>query len=108
HVAAQAAVGQRHCFFSGRFNEKMIDGDLSELVDDDQRVGLLLHQLVDQRGLAAAEEAGDHHHRRSPVGDHTFISRQYSPPPPRSTVNTMPRSSTNTSFSWICPVFAFS
>jgi hypothetical protein len=74
-VAAQAAVRQRNCFFRRPFDQEMIDGHLAKFVHDDERIGLFLQQLVDQRRLAAAEKAGDHHDRGTAVGNQIFISR---------------------------------
>ena len=44
-----------------RLDEKMVEPDLAELVDDDDRVGerRVLEQAVQQRRLARAEEAGE-------------------------------------------------
>ena len=43
----------------------MVEADLAELVDDDGGVGerRVVHQAVEQRGLAGAEEAGQHGER---------------------------------------------
>ena len=60
HRAAQAARVQRHhAFVVGLLDQQMVEANLAELVDDDGGVGQFgpAQQLVEQRGLAAAEEA---------------------------------------------------
>src|SRR5262249_27438844 len=90
----------------------VVDADLAELVDDDRGLvhGRVAQQVLEERRLPAAEESGDQADRELPREDvapgcrhQTFISRTYSPPAKRSTVNTSPLSSTYTSLSWIEP-----
>ena len=47
------------------FDQEMIEADLAELVDDDGGVGerRIVHQTIEQRGLAGAEKAGEHRER---------------------------------------------
>ena len=59
--AADAAALEQDDLLTGSFHELMVEADLAELIDDNGRV---LHrgrpqQMPHQRGLAAAEEAGD-------------------------------------------------
>jgi hypothetical protein len=46
-------------------DQQMVDPDLAELVDDDGRLRerRILQQSVEQRGLAGAEEPGQHGER---------------------------------------------
>ena len=63
HRAAQAARVQRHhALVVGLLDQQMVEPDLAELVDDHRGVGELrpAQQLVQQRGLAAAQEARQH------------------------------------------------
>src|SRR5690606_15273322 len=48
----------------------MVHAHGAELIDDNGGVGIgrVLHQPVQQRGLAAAQEAGQHDHADAPVG----------------------------------------
>ena len=60
HGAAEAAIGEQNGLVFRRLDQQMIEADLAEFVDDDQRA---LHvrraeDAVEQRGLAAAEKAG--------------------------------------------------
>jgi hypothetical protein len=61
HRTAQAAVGKQDDGVVAGGDEVVVEADLPELVDDHGRVrhAGLREQPVDQRGLAAAEEAGD-------------------------------------------------
>ena len=60
--AAQAAALQQHHVVVDGLDQQMVEADLAELVDDDGGVGerRILQQAVEQRGLAGAEEAGQH------------------------------------------------
>jgi hypothetical protein len=62
HVAAQAAVRKLDKGFVAGFNELMIETDCAEFVDDDGRPRHrgIAQQAGEQRGLAAAQEAGDY------------------------------------------------
>ena len=60
--AADAAAGQVDDAFVGGFDQQVVEPDLAELVDDD---GGILERRIAQdfrqdRGLAAAEKAGQH------------------------------------------------
>jgi hypothetical protein len=61
HGAAQAAAGHHRDLAAHRLIQQMIERDLAKFIDDDGAVGHagMAQQLVDQSGLAAAEEAGD-------------------------------------------------
>ena len=63
--AAQAAALQQHHAVVDRFDQQMIETDLAELVDDHGGLGerRVAQQPVEQRGLAGAEEAGEHAQR---------------------------------------------
>jgi hypothetical protein len=65
HRAADAAVLQQHCIFDRLLDQQMIQADGAEFVDDHHGVGerWLAQQVVQHRGLAAAEEAGEYRHR---------------------------------------------
>jgi hypothetical protein len=47
----------------------MVDADLAELVDDqrDPATGLVAQDAVEERGLAGAEEAGEHRGRAARI-----------------------------------------
>ena len=109
HGAAEAAVREERDVLGGRGDESVVDADLAEFVDHhrDPVHARVREEPPDQRRLAAAEETGDDGDRE-PAGERVacaqiVISRMYRPPANRSTVNTIPRSSTYTSFSWIAP-----
>ena len=53
---------QQHHVVADIFDQQMVERDLAELVDDDGGLGerRILQQCVEQRGLAGAEEAGEH------------------------------------------------
>ena len=59
--AAQAAVADQHGRVAAGLEQRIVDADLAELVDDHQRVGAFRarQQIADQRRLARAEKAGD-------------------------------------------------
>src|SRR5262249_23740833 len=59
--AADAAGGELDDALFGVLDQKMIDPDLAELVDDDRRSGQsgLAHEAVEECGLAGSEEPGD-------------------------------------------------
>ncbi len=61
HGAADAAVVHLEDFFLGADDQLLIDADLAELVlDDGDALAVLLGEdVVEQRGLAGAEEAGE-------------------------------------------------
>ena len=63
--AAQAAALQQHHVVVDGLDQQMVEPDLAELVDDDGGAGErgIVHQAVEQRGLAGAEEAGQHGER---------------------------------------------
>ena len=65
--AAEAAIGEQHDItrVEGLSEDGIVDADLAELVDDDGRAGHagLLQKCGDERGLAAAEKAGDDRYR---------------------------------------------
>ena len=69
HGAADTAIGQRDDFLIRHLQQQMVEADGTELVDDDCRVrqaraGEYARQ---QRGLAAAKEAGEHRDRQRVV-----------------------------------------
>ncbi len=66
---ADASVFQQQRVFERRFNQHVIEADFAEFVDNQRRIphSLLLNQIVDERGFAAAEKAG-HHGNRNAVG----------------------------------------
>ena len=72
HGAAQAAVLQHHDGVVAGRGQGVVEPDLAELVDDHggARHGRVAQGAVEQRGLAAAEEAGQHRDRACgrPVG----------------------------------------
>jgi hypothetical protein len=53
-------------------NQQVIQADLAELVDDDDRIGQIggRKQAVEHRRLAAAQKPGQHGDRNPIVGDH--------------------------------------
>src|SRR5207245_11731108 len=61
------------------------------------------HRLAGVIGLRRRRSANGEARRDQQARDQRFISSTYRPPAWRSTVKTMPRSSTNTSFSWAAP-----
>src|SRR5262249_48078621 len=60
--AAEAATLQKDDALSDWSDQEMIEPDLAELVDDDRGLGerWIGDQSIEQRGLAGAEEAGQH------------------------------------------------
>ena len=66
HGAADTAVGQCHDFLVRHFQQQMIEADGTELVDDDRgvRQARAGEHARQQRGLAAAEEAGENRDRQ--------------------------------------------
>ena len=59
--AAQTAATQLdHSVVGDPAHQQVIESDVAELVDDDQGAGKggLAHQVIEDRGLATAEEAG--------------------------------------------------
>ena len=66
HRAADTAVGQRHDFLVRYFQQQMIEADGTEFVDDNRRIrqGRAGQHARQQRGLAAAEEAGENRDRQ--------------------------------------------
>ncbi len=71
HRAAQAAALQQHHVVVDMLDQQMVEADLAELVDDDGGLGerRVLEQPVEQRGLAGAEEAGEHGQRDGLAAD---------------------------------------
>ena len=67
HGAADAAVLQQHGVLDRLLDQQMIQAHRAELVDDDDGIGerRLPQQVVQHRGLAAAQEPGDDCHRHS-------------------------------------------
>ena len=63
--AAQAAALQQHHAVVDRLDQQVVEPDLAELVDDHRGLGerRVAQQTVEQRGLAGAEEAGQHGQR---------------------------------------------
>ena len=61
HRAADAAVLQQHRVLDRLLDQQMIQSHRAELVDDHHGVGKrgLAQQVVQHRGLAAAQEAGE-------------------------------------------------
>ncbi len=59
--AAQAAVGQQRHLLGRRSDQLVIDGDVSEFVDDDRSAAHagMAEQPAEQRRLAAAQKSGD-------------------------------------------------
>ena len=59
HRAAQTSVRKFDDAVGGLLDEKVVDGDVAELVDDDGGVGerRIFQKSVEQRRLAGAEEA---------------------------------------------------
>ncbi len=65
HGAADAAILQQHGILDRLLDQQVVQPDRAELVDDHRGVGQRrqLQQAVQQRRLAAAQEAGDDRHR---------------------------------------------
>ena len=65
--AAQAAIAEQHGRVARRAQQRVVDADLAELVDDDGGVGPLGlgQQFADQRRLAGAEKAGNDRDRQA-------------------------------------------
>ena len=129
-VAADAAVAEQRDFVGARAQQRVVDADRAELVDDQCGVAALrrAEEAAHQRRFPRAKEAGDdrHRHPRSALAllppaeaarsgrrekaedgvAQKSISRQYRPPMWRSTQYTISRSSTNTSLIWVVPVGA--
>ena len=61
HRAAQAAVAHLQHFVLGAFDQRAIDADLADFIDDDGKLVavLLLEDVVEQRGFPGAEKAGE-------------------------------------------------
>jgi hypothetical protein len=61
HGAAEAAVAELEHFVVGLFDERAVDADLADFIDDDGEfvAVLLLEDVVEQRGFPGAEEAGE-------------------------------------------------
>ena len=59
--AAHAARTHQHHVAVDLLDEKMVEADLAEFIDEDERIGERRRgeQSIEQRGLAGAEEAGD-------------------------------------------------
>ena len=68
--AADAAARQNRDLAVDRLDQQMVEPDLAEFVDDDGAVphAGVTQQLVEKRGLAAAEEARDQRNRESRSG----------------------------------------
>jgi len=66
-VAAQATVAEQRDIVGRGAHERIVDADAAELVDDDRGARALGggEKAAHQRGLAGAEEAGDHGHRNA-------------------------------------------
>ena len=60
--AAQAAALQQHHVVVDGLHQQMVEADLAELVDDDGGAGErgIADEPVQERGLAGAQEAGQH------------------------------------------------
>ena len=67
HMAAQAAAVDHAHAVARRLDQHVVDADFAEFVDDHRgaREGVRLEQAIDQRGLAAAEKAGDQEDRNA-------------------------------------------
>ena len=65
HCAAQTPTVQQHDILARTLDEKMVEPDLTELVDDDRgrRHAGLLQYVVEHGCLPAAEKAGQQGHR---------------------------------------------
>src|SRR5262249_10504806 len=65
HLAAQAAGRERDDAVVALLDQLVIEADLAKLVDDDgrSREVRLAQQMTEQRGLAAAEKAGEEENR---------------------------------------------
>ena len=74
HGAADAAVVHLDDLLVARLDDVVVDADLAELVLDhrDALAVVLLEDAVEQRGLAAAEEAGEDRHRHHVLFGHRF------------------------------------
>src|SRR5690606_26169209 len=98
---------EQHRFIIGALQQLVVYADFADLVDDEHGVGQLGRgqHFLEQGGLAAAEKARYDDNGRARIRPHayTVISMAYSPPAWRSTANTMPRSSTNTSLNCMDP-----
>ena len=66
-VAAEAAVAEQRHLVARAAHQRIVDADAAELVDDDGGAGAFRRrqEATHQRGLAGAEEAGDHGHRNA-------------------------------------------
>ncbi len=79
HGAAQAAIGKLDDGIARRLDQKVVDADLAEFIDDHRRVvhGRILQDPVEKRRLSRAEKAGDDGDRNRPVGSrHGFARNQ--------------------------------
>ncbi len=67
HVAAQAAIAEQDRDVAARPQQRLVDADLAELVDDDRGVGPFGagEERPDQRRLAGAEKAGHRDDRQA-------------------------------------------
>ena len=84
--AAQAAGGHQQHVAVDLLDEQMIEPDRAEFVDENDSVGKrpVAQQIVQQRRLARAEEAGEHddrdRRRRTPRERESVIRRAFSSP----------------------------
>ncbi|AMD46376.1 hypothetical protein FYB63_07085 [Bordetella holmesii] len=64
HRAADTTAFEQHDSIVDRAHQHMIDTDLTQLIDDDQRIGVawVAQETVQQRRLAAAEKTGQNGH----------------------------------------------
>src|SRR6202012_3032966 len=92
NAATDAAALQDQRVLDRGLAKQVVERDFAELIDDDGSVRHLRtgQQMIEQRGLAAAEKAGDDRDRHFPavrVTAHVqkVVSRTSSPPPKRST-----------------------
>ena len=85
-AAAQASGIEQHDVLGGARDEQVIEADVAEFVDDHHRVAQprVAQRRIEQSGLAAAQETGEHRDRnsccsrphRGSVGQPTSVRKQ--------------------------------